>query len=153
MIPREKESPNSNNSCWNVRQAVLLVSLFLLPIVNIVFSSISPSIYIRYVTCNIWSVTTITCLKPCSLGCRLPQWVARASHVQRLCPRCSGSGFDSRQGSLCCVLLLLSLILFPVEIFSCPIHQAKNTLKKTKKTKKNLVPWQEIHSKIPQKMF
>ena len=34
--------------------------------------------------------------------CRLAQWVEQASHVQRLCPRCGGPGFDSWPGSLCC---------------------------------------------------
>ena len=37
----------------------------------------------------------------CRVISRLAQWVERASHIQRLCPRCSGPGFDSRPGSLC----------------------------------------------------
>ena len=41
----------------------------------------------------------------CSSGHRLAQLVERASHVLRLC---SGPGFDSRSGSLCCMSLLLS---------------------------------------------
>ena len=47
-------------------------------------------------------------------GRRLGHWVERASHVQRLCPRGSGPGFQSWPGALCCVSLPLSLILFPV---------------------------------------
>ena len=36
--------------------------------------------------------------------------------AQRLCPRCSGPGFESLPGALCWVSLpLLSLILFPVD--------------------------------------
>ena len=47
----------------------------------------------------------------------LAQWVERASHVQRLCPRCSRPEFESRPGALCCVSLLLSLILSPLQLF------------------------------------
>ena len=45
------------------------------------------------------------------LGRRLSQLGERPSHVPRLC---SGPGFDSRPGSLCCVSLLLSHSLFIV---------------------------------------
>ena len=38
------------------------------------------------------------------LGCRLAHLVSQVSHVLRLC---SGPGFDSRPGSLCCVSLPL----------------------------------------------
>ena len=41
----------------------------------------------------------------CSVRC-LAQWVERTSHVPRLC---SGPGFDSQPGSLCCLSLPLSL--------------------------------------------
>ena len=44
--------------------------------------------------------------------------VERAPHVQRLCPRCSVPGFDSRPGALCFVSLPLSLIPFPVTAFA-----------------------------------
>ena len=47
-------------------------------------------------------------------GHHLPQWAGQAFHVQRLCPRCSGPGFESRPGALCCVSLPLFLIPFPV---------------------------------------
>lgn len=35
-----------------------------------------------------------------------------ASHIQRLCPRCSGPGFESWTGALCCMYVPLSLTLF-----------------------------------------
>ena len=38
-------------------------------------------------------------------GRRLAQLVERASHVQRLCPRCSGPRFESQPEALCCVSL------------------------------------------------
>ena len=44
----------------------------------------------------------------------LAQLVEQGSHVQRLCPGCSGPGVRFRTGALCSVLLPLSLILFPV---------------------------------------
>ena len=48
------------------------------------------------------------------LGRCLAQLEERASHVQRLCPCCSGAGFESRPETPCCVTLPPSLILFPV---------------------------------------
>ena len=41
----------------------------------------------------------------------LAHLVEQASHVQRLCPRCGGPGFESRPG---CPWPRVSLILFPV---------------------------------------
>ena len=55
---------------------------------------------------------------------RLAQWVEWASHAQRLCPRCSGPGFEPWPGALCCVSLPLALNLFPVISFSCSFNKA-----------------------------
>ena len=43
-----------------------------------------------------------------NMGRHLAQLVEWASQVQMLCPRCSGPGFESRPGALCCVSILLN---------------------------------------------
>ena len=71
-------------------------------------------------------------------GCCLAQLVERVSSVQRLCPRCSGPGFDSRPEFLCCVSLPLSPTLFPVTsstVLSIKPRKAKKILRKKKKKK------------------
>ena len=60
-------------------------------------------------------------------GRRIAQSVARATHVPRLC---SGPGFDSRPGSLCCVSLPVS---YPV---SCLSLQLYYQIKKPERPKK-----------------
>ena len=65
-------------------------------------------------------------------GRRIAQSVVRATHVPRLC---SGPGFDSRPGSLCCVSLPVS---YPVSCLTLQLHyqikpeKAKKILKKKK---------------------
>ena len=79
-----------------------------------------------------WTKQWLCPIKTSHLGRRFAQLVEQVSHVQRLCPRCSRPGFDSRPGSLCCVSLPLSLTLFPVQLFSFPINKAKRPKKKRK---------------------
>ena len=74
------------------------------------------------------------------LGRRLAWLVEWASHVLRLC---SGPGFDSRPGSLCCMSLPLSLTLFPVTLFSCTVNKGKKNIDRTD------VPWKvELYVKL-----
>ena len=80
-----------------------------------------------------WTKQWLCPIKTSHLGRRFAQLVEQVSHVQRLCPRCSRPGFDSRPGSLCCVSLPLSLTLFPVQLFSFPINKAKRPKKKKKR--------------------
>ena len=56
------------------------------------------------------------------------QLVVWASHVQRICPHCSGPGFDTRPGALFCESPPPSLILFS------SIKSQKAKKKKKKKT-------------------
>ena len=59
---------------------------------------------LQYVHQNI-----LNTLKIESRECRLAQLVEQASHVQRLCPHCSGPGFDAGPGDhLMCVTPPLS---------------------------------------------
>ena len=76
-------------------------------------------------------------------GRHLPHWVEQAAHVQRVCPRCSGPGLESRPGALCCVSLLLSLILFPVTSsanLSIKPLKANNILKQQQQQQNSLAP-------------
>ena len=80
----------------------------------------------------------LRCLRFCSQmhspGRCLAHLVERAPHVPRLC---SGPGFDSRPGSLCCVSLPLSLPL-SCHIFILSINKAMEGQKQNiKKNKKN----------------
>ena len=54
----------------------------------------------------------------------LAQLVAQVSHALRLC---SGPGFNSCPGSLCCA----SLALFPVTLFSYTVNKARKAKKNT----------------------
>ena len=93
-----------------------------------------------------WTKQWLCPIKTSHLGRRFAQLVEQVSHVQRLCPRCSRPGFDSRPGSLCCVSFPLSLTLFPVQLFSFPINKAKRPKKKKEKTSHLYISWCRMES-------
>ena len=66
------------------------------------------------------------------LGRRIAQSVARATHVPRLC---SGPGFDSRPGSLCCVSLPVS---YPVSCLTLQLYYQIKPEKAKKYFKKKM---------------
>ena len=61
------------------------------------------------------------------MGRRLAQWIAQASHVRGFV--LSDPGLNPGPGPFA-VPLPLSLILFPVQVFSCSINKAKRPKKK-----------------------
>ena len=85
----------------------------------------------------------VTEKKKTKVGHCLAQLVEQASHVQRLCPRCSRPEFASWPEALCCVSLPLSLILFPVPVFSCSIDKAK-----VNRAKKKLQKYQQERAEL-----
>ena len=84
--------------------------------------------------CVLWFLTHVKEIKVI-LGRYLAQLVERVSHVPRLC---SGPGFDSQPGFLCCVSLPLSLP-FSSHIFSSTSNKAIKRPRKYSKKKSDFV--------------
>ena len=78
----------------------------------------------------------------CALGCRLAQLVERASHLLR---PCSGPGFNSQPGSLCCLSLPLSpCLLSPSSAVLTDLIDSDDSIKPIKKIALEQQPEQHI---------
>ena len=81
------------------------------------------------------------CTEEETMGCCLVQLAEQASHVQRICPCCSGPGFESQPGTLCCKWVPLSLILFPViskVVLSIKPYKGQKTYLKKKRKRETM---------------